>query len=268
MTGVPGRERLQSPAVEAYDPFMMRRHVRAVLVVTFTLASCGLFTAAAGDTPPSGAPASDAPATRLFNGRDLTGWSHVLVDEKVPAADVWSVRDGVLVCKGDPLGYLYTNAAFTNFRLVVEWRWPAGTAARLGAVPNSGVLLRVTPQPQGIPPSYEVQLKVGVAGEVLGFWGRALDGDPTRRREGKARPLVGDMIAFSTLAAAEKPEGEWNRYEITVDGPSIVVVMNGRRVNEVTGAQVMPGRIALQSEGGEIHFRTVEVTPLSTSPAR
>ncbi|WP_291983941.1 DUF1080 domain-containing protein [Luteitalea sp.] len=242
---------------------MMRRQVPAVLVVTFTLATGGLLAAAASDTPSSSTRVSaEAPAIRLFNGTDLGGWSHVLVDATVPATDVWSVRDGVLVCKGQSLGYLYTNAAFTNFRLVVEWRWPSGAAARLGAVPNSGVLLRVTPEPQGIPPSYEVQLKVGVAGEVLGFWGRALDGDPARRREGKARPLVGDMIAFSALAAAEKPEGEWNRYEITVDGPSITVVMNGRAVNEVTGAQVMPGRIALQSEGGEIHFRTVEVTPL------
>jgi hypothetical protein len=30
----------------------------------------------------------------------------------------------------------------------------------------------------------------------------------------------------------------------------------------VKGATVVPGRIALQSEGGEIHFRKVELTPI------
>jgi hypothetical protein len=59
------------------------------------------------------------------------------------------------------------------------------------------------------------------------------------------------------------PEGEWNVYEITVDGPSIVAVVNGKKVNEATGAAQTAGRIALQSEGGEIHFRRVELTPIA-----
>jgi hypothetical protein len=40
------------------------------------------------------------------------------------------------------------------------------------------------------------------------------------------------------------------------------VFVNGTKVNEATGATVLPGRIGLQSEGGEIHFRRVELTPL------
>lgn len=244
---------------------MMRRHLPAVVVLTALCLGLPAVIATASDTRDRAAatPADPAPIS-LFNGKDLAGWSHVLVDGTVPAADVWSVRDGVLICKGSPLGYLYTNAEFTSFRLVVEWRWAAGAAARLGAVPNSGVLMRVAPEQQGIPPSYEAQLKSGDAGDVYGFWGRALAGDPARRREGKARPLVGDMIGFGKLAAAEKPEGEWNRYEIVFDGPSLTVFVNGRKVNEVTGAQVLPGRIALQSEGGEIHFRKVELTALGS----
>jgi hypothetical protein len=54
-----------------------------------------------------------------------------------------------------------------------------------------------------------------------------LDGDPARRLEKKADPQV-----------------------------------NGRKVNEASGATVRPGRIGLQSEGGEIHFRRVELVPL------
>ena len=203
-----------------------------------------------------------ADTVRLFNGRDLAGWSHFLADPKVPVADVWSVRDGVLVCKGEPTGYLYTDAEYTSFRLVVEWRWAPGAAARLGRTPNSGVLLRVNGEPKVIPRAIEAQLRSGDAGDLYGFWGMTIDGDPARRREKKGDPMLGDMVGFVKIEAAEKPEGEWNVYDITVDGPSIVVLVNGKTVNEAKGATAVPGRIGLQSEGGEIHFRKVELTPI------
>jgi len=203
---------------------------------------------------------------RLFNGKDLSGWSHFLVDPKVPASAVWSVQDGVLVCKGDPLGYLYTNADYTSFKLIVEWRWAPGAAARLGKAPNSGVLMRVNgePKPKGVPRAYEAQLQAGNAGDLYGFWGMPLEGAADRRREAKGHELLGDMVGFKKTEGAENPEGEWNTYDITLDGPSLVVLVNGKKVNEATGATVMPGRIALQSEGGEIHFRRVEIWPIST----
>jgi Domain of Unknown Function (DUF1080) len=203
-------------------------------------------------------------AVPLFNGVDLSGWSHFLVDPKVPASDVWSVKDGVLICKGEPVGYLYTNTEYTSYTLIVEWRWAPGAAARLGKVPNSGVLMRVNgdPKPKGVPRAYEAQLQSGNAGDVYGFWGLPLDGDPERRREAKAHELLGDMVGFRKTEAAERREGEWNTYEITFDGPSLVVAVNGKKVNEAKGAVVLPGRIALQSEGGEIHFRRVELRPI------
>ena len=63
------------------------------------------------------------------------------------------------------------------------------------------------------------------------------------------------MVGFKKTEGAEKPEGEWNTYEITLDGPSLTVIVNGKTLNEANGAKVFPGHIALQSEGGEIHFR-------------
>jgi len=168
------------------------------------------------------------------------------------------------VCKGEPLGYLYTNAEYTSFKLIVQWRWAPGAAARLGKTPNSGVLMRVNgePKPKGVPRTYEAQLQAGNAGDLYGFWGMPLEGDAERRREAKGHELLGDMVGFRKTEAAEKPEGEWNTYEITLDGPSLVVLVNGKKVNEARGATVMPGRIALQSEGGEIHFLLVEIWPI------
>jgi hypothetical protein len=232
---------------------MVRQSSRLALVAVALVA---VLLPVAGAAQPQG--------IRLFNGKDLSGWSAFLVDPKVPMTDVWSVQDGILVCKGEPLGYLYTNAEYTSFKLIVEWRWAPGTAARLGKAPNSGVLMRVNgePKPKGVPRTYEAQLQAGSAGDLYGFWGMPLDGDPARRREAKGHELLGDMVGFRKIEAAEKPEGEWNTYEITFDGPSLVVLVNGKKVNEAQGATVMPGRIALQSEGGEIQFRRVEIWPI------
>jgi hypothetical protein len=232
---------------------MMRQSPRAILAAV----------ALAAVLSPVTTPAQPQ-AIRLFNGQTLAGWSHFLVDPMVPATDVWSVRDGVLVCKGEPLGYLYTNTEHTSFRLVVEWRWAPGAAARLGKTPNSGVLLRVNgePKPKGVPRAYEAQLQAGSAGDLYAFWGMPLDGDPQRRREAKGHELLGDMVGFKKTEAAENPEGEWNTYDITLDGSSLVVLVNGKKVNEAKGATVLPGRIGLQSEGGEIHFRRVELWPI------
>jgi hypothetical protein len=89
-----------------------------------------------------------------------------------------------------------------------------------------------------------------------------LEGDPARRREKKGDPVLGDMVGFTKIAGAERSEGEWNLYEIVADGASIVVHVNGRKVNEATAADARPGTIGLQSEGGEIHFRRVELLSL------
>jgi Domain of Unknown Function (DUF1080) len=230
---------------------MRHRVTRSVFPVLAVLVVVASANAAPPDTVP------------LFNGKDLGGWSHFLVDPKVRMEDVWSVRDGVLVCKGEPLGFLQTKAEYSSFRLLVEWRWPEGVAARLGKAPNSGVLLRVNGEPKPIPRAYEAQLQSGSAGDLYGFWGLPLEGDPARRREARGHAMLGDMVGFTRAEAAEKPEGAWNVYEIVVDGPSIVVHVNGKKVNEARGAAVLPGRIGLQSEGGEIHFRRVELTPIA-----
>jgi len=61
---------------------------------------------------------------------------------------------------------------------------------------------------------------------------------------------------------AEKKPGEWNKAQVTVDGGTITVVVNGEEVNKATDCDVIAGHIGLQSEGGEVHFRNVRLTPI------
>ncbi|HWQ93218.1 MAG TPA: family 16 glycoside hydrolase, partial [Clostridia bacterium] len=67
-------------------------------------------------------PPPEEGAIELFNGRNLNGWNHVLADASVAKENVWSVRDGVLTCKGDPVGFIYRGPQVADFRMVVEYR--------------------------------------------------------------------------------------------------------------------------------------------------
>ena len=60
----------------------------------------------------------------------------------------------------------------------------------------------------------------------------------------------------------EKPIGEWNQYEITLDGGNLELKVNGLVQNTATDMQVIPGYILLQAEGAEIEFRKVELKRL------
>jgi hypothetical protein len=62
---------------------------------------------------------SGGAAIELFNGKDINGWDYALADAAVPRDAVWSVKDGLLICKGTPIGVLYSQRKFTNFRAVV-----------------------------------------------------------------------------------------------------------------------------------------------------
>jgi cytochrome c len=65
--------------------------------------------------------------------------------------------------------------------------------------------------------------------------------------------------------AALRPPGEWNTFEISVDGDRIAVDLNGERVNDYSDTDPVrmnvPGHVGLQNhgDGDEVFVRRVEV---------
>ncbi|MBI4580760.1 MAG: DUF1080 domain-containing protein [Planctomycetes bacterium] len=203
-------------------------------------------------TQPVVSAATGAGEIQLFNGRDLEGWTAVLQEANVPMESVWAVQDGVLQCKGRPVGYLRTvRDDFENYVLTVDWRWPPGTPGG-----NNGVLVHTsTPGALGIwPKSIEVQLERGNAGD---FWviGTELDVENEETRKSGRRHL-------NLTDDSEKPMGEWNTIEITCKGDEIIVKVNGTLVNHATGCNVTQGAICLQSEGAPIEYRNIVLRPI------
>jgi len=188
---------------------------------------------------------SDQKTIQLFNGKDLSNWTFVSNDKNAKIQDVFTVKDGVIHCKGTPIGYIRTNDDYTSYVLKVQWRF-----AKPG---NSGVLLRVQEPDKVWPKSIECQLHHQNAGDiwVIDNYPIKLDKDRTEgRRTKKMHPTN------------EKPLGEWNQYEITADGTKLTLKVNGLVQNEGTDFEVKPGKILLQSEGAEIEFQNIELTPI------
>lgn len=226
----------------------------APALLAFALAGCSETEAPAADEPSADAAAPEAIA--LFDGESLAGWSHVLVDDTLKMEDVWSVVDGAIVCKGEPLGYLVTDDSFQDFKLTLEWRWADEPT-------NSGVLLRIAGEPIGfMPKCVEAQLMHESAGDIWAFRGATVDGAEDRIKTVEDHEDLGDFKGVGKIKMAEKPAGEWNHYEIEVKDGTMKVTINGEMVNEASGLEVVSGPIGLQSEGSEIHFRNIELEKL------
>ncbi len=185
---------------------------------------------------------------QLFNGKDLTGLVAVVPEAAkagIKPEDVWSVKDGVLICKGNPAGYIRTADKYDNFIIRLEWRW----ASQPG---NSGVLVRMIGEDKVWPKAFEAQLHSGNAGDIIGIDNFAYSGHSAR--------TSGRRTAHTH--AAERPAGEWNEYEIIMNEGVATLLVNGEELNRATGVEETAGPIALQSEGAEIHFRNIRLTPL------
>ncbi len=185
--------------------------------------------------------ASEAQA--LFNGVDLSGWTHYLTDASKSASDVWSVQDGVLDCKGQPIGYLRTQETFEDFVLELEWRFPPGSEPG-----NSGVLLRQVGPDKVWPKSVEAQLQHRWAGDIWNIDEVSMLVDESRTDGRRTQRLA---------PSNEKPLGEWNRYKITMDRGNLGLEVNGTLQNSATWVERVAGHICLQSEGARIQFRNI-----------
>ena len=216
--------------------------------------------------------AEEAPGFKdLFNGRDLSGW----VDVNTSPA-TWTVKDGLLVCSGLPIGVMRSEKQYENFILHIEWRhmkeggnsgvfaWSEGTTPANRPLPKGMEVQmlelqwpKLNPKADGSPnhPGY-------VSGELFGANGlTAIPDNPRGER------------SMSTEMRC-KGVGEWNTYDVVCVDGTIKLSINGKFVNGMRESSVRKGYLCLEAEGSEIHFRNIRLlelpggnaTPEQTAP--
>ena len=194
----------------------------------------------------------------LLNGKNLDGWIDVNT-----SPETWSVRDGLLVCTGQPIGVMRSDRQYENFILEVEWRHmePGG---------NSGVFLwcDAIPQKGRLPKGMEVQmleldwvnqhkLRDGslppiayVHGELFGAGG--MTATPENPRGNRSKSIENRCLGV----------GQWNHYVVVAVDGSVKLSVNGKFVNGIRDASTKKGYLCLESEGKEIHFRKIRIMEL------
>jgi hypothetical protein len=239
---------------------------------------------------------------RLFNGKDLSGL-HTWLKEtgREDPRKVFTVKDGAIHISGDGNGYVATDRAYRDYRLVVEYRWGDRTDGGK-SVRNSGILLHATGPDGGAGgtwmSSIECQLAQGCVGDLIVIRGNDAEGKPIpvkltsdvalgpdrrpRWKEGgMPRTFTGGQLWWSRhdpdfkevldtrgKEDVESPKGEWTRVECVCDGGRIAVRVNGTVVNQCYDVSPSAGKILLQSEGFELFVRRFELHPLDKREAR
>jgi hypothetical protein len=189
--------------------------------------------------------------TKLFNGRDFSGWEFV-TSQPVDITTVCTLSaDGVITAAGKPVGYIATTTTHANYRLHAEWRWTEKPG-------NGGVLVHISsgPKDRAWPECFQVQTKNKSAGDLLPMAGATFS-EPLTSAVG-ASPQI---LAHSS-ADSERPAGEWNSCDITCRDNTIEVSINGVLQNKVTGTSLSGGRIGFQFEGTPFALRNVTIEPL------
>lgn len=184
----------------------------------------------------------------LFDGKSLKGWT--VEADKEAAAELWSVRDGVLAAKPGT-GWLRTDEMYGDFVLRLEWRVPENG--------NSGVFVRVPVLKEGQRPWEE-----GIEIQVLD--------DEGPQYAGKLKPYQYSGSIYGAVPAAGskfKGAGRWNRFEITCREGHIEVVFNGKQAAEVDISNLAAlkdrprkGHIGLQNHGSRVEYRNIRIKVL------
>jgi hypothetical protein len=176
---------------------------------------------------------------KLFNGKDLTGWT-------IHGTEKWFAQDGLLICESGPdkqYGYLSTDKNYKNFILTLQFKQEANG--------NSGVFFR-SQIPEGVKIS-------GWQAEVA----------PPGMHTGGIYESYGRGWLIQPKPEDEKylKMGEWNDYKIKVNGDEVTTWLNGHKMCYIKDAKIGQGEgfIALQiHEGGgiKVSWKNIEIQQL------
>jgi len=189
----------------------------------------------------------------LFNGKDLSGWKDVNT-----SPDTWNVKNGILICSGNPIGVMRSDMQYENFILEIEWK-------HMEAGGNSGVFIWSEGTPFKDDP-----LTKAIEVQML-----ELDWAEQHKRtddyvHGELFPTM-DLTAIpdnprgnrsKSIEKRCKGKGEWNKYIVVAVDGTVKLSVNGKFVNGLRESGRKKGYICLEAEGSEIHFRNIRIMEL------
>jgi hypothetical protein len=242
-------------------------------------------------------PALAGEPVALFDGKDTAKWYTFLRDhgkDKDPNGS-FTIRDGILRISGQDFGVLATRDEYANYEVRLEYAWggkvwpPREKTAR-----DSGLILHSTGPDGAVSKSWQegiqCNLLEGATGDIsivgtsrkYKFKARAeerpagkksglywKDTAPARAFGPGSRllwfgrdPSWESVLGFRGKDDVEKGVGKWNTLVVTMKGDTMTVRLNGVTMSRATDLGVTRGKLQIQSEGAEILFKKITLTPL------
>jgi hypothetical protein len=185
--------------------------------------------------------ASAADWIRLFNGKNLDGWSvH-------SGTATYAVEDGAIVgtaVLGSPNTFLCTNREYGDFLLEFE--------VKVDTELNSGVQIRSQIAPEEMVLRFEHQGKVVERkipkDRVYGYQVEIAANSPNAGNiydEARRAVFLDDFSAKPAAQTAFR-DGQWNRYRVEARGDSIKTWVNGIACADIRDSMTLRGIIGLQ----------------------
>lgn len=236
----------------------------------------------------------------LFNGKDLKGFDVYIGAKEKGGKPIGLNNDPlkiftviplgietVLHISGEVNGSIATKKAYQNYHVRMVFKWGEKVYRQL----NSGLLYHsFGPFGEGLNvwmSSHEFQLCTGKMGDSYCMGKSYFEIPVVKSGDGKSFTWSpsGDMAQFGDGKAAkngskggdyEKPKGEWNIIDLYCFGRTSVHVVNGKVVminhnsGKLTNGEVIPltkGKIQIQSEGGELFVKSLEIEKIKEIPA-
>lgn len=242
-------------------------------------------------------PATAAEPVALFDGKDMSKWYTFLRDhgkDKDPN-NTFSVKDGILRISGQDWGGLVTRAEYSNYEVEVVYAWggkvwpPREKTAR-----DCGLILHSTGEDGEVAKSWLTGIQCNMieggtgdisvtgankeyrfkaeaeerpAGKRAGLYWK--EGAPVREFGPGGRllwfdkdPAWENVLGFRGKKDIEKGVGEWNTLVVTMKSDTMTVKLNGVTLSRATDLSVTKGRLQFQSEGAEVLFKKITLTPL------
>ena len=257
---------------------------KSLLAIGVSLAAALVFSVSAN--------AADDGWKPLFNGKDLSGWTVKIAKRPLGENynDTFRVEDGVLKVSYDKwqtfdrgFGHLYTNQAYSNYILRLEYRFTgkAPEDAPHWAKLNSGVMIH-----SQSPLSMTLDQEFPTSMEVQFLAENSTAGKQTANAVSPGTNLVmnGKLIEDHIIDSKSKffPVDEWVKAEVEVHGNQEVIHrINGVEVLRYQHPQLDPkdegaqrllaagaplqlsfGHLALQAESQPIWFRNIQIKQL------
>jgi len=189
----------------------------------------------------------------LFGGKAI----NLLSPKQISLNKNWTLKNGILTPSETPGGIIWSKGKFSDFTISLEYK----TSEKA----NSGLFFRTDPK-NAVQGGFEIQ--IASPGLYSG------------------KHIVGSLYdAKEPIVAAGKPDGEWNKMELTCKGPSVMAKVNGKKVIDIkiddwkepnknpdgsknkfkTALKDLPrtGHLGLQYHGQPVWFRNIKVTSLN-----